>query len=81
MPTQPERCPFCGLSEHDRGEGTTEELLADMAHLAASRDRVEQALVDRVSRLRGRGVSWARVGESLGVSRQSAWERFSARVS
>jgi ATP-dependent Clp protease ATP-binding subunit ClpX len=32
------------------------------------------ALVDE---LRGREVSWARIGEALGISRQSAWERFS----
>lgn len=80
MAPDPARCSFCGLSEDDRGDGTIDELLADMAHLAASRDRVEQALVDRVVRLRGRGVSWARVGASLGVSRQAAWERFSARM-
>ena len=30
-----------------------------------------------VEELRGREVSWARIGEALGVSRQSAWERFS----
>ena len=33
--------------------------------------------MDRVQRLRGRGVTWARIGESLGMTRQSAWERFS----
>jgi len=33
-----------------------------------------QALVDR---LREREVSWAAIAEPLGVSRQSAWERFS----
>ena len=26
--------------------------------------------------LRGRGVSWAQIGTALGISRQSAWERF-----
>jgi hypothetical protein len=30
-----------------------------------------------VKRARDRGVSWSRVGQSLGISRQSAWERFS----
>jgi biotin operon repressor len=30
-----------------------------------------------VEELRGREVSWARIGEALGISRQSAWERFS----
>src|SRR5262245_37690932 len=27
--------------------------------------------------LRSREVSWAQIGEALGISRQSAWERFS----
>ena len=30
-----------------------------------------------VDQLRGRKVSWAAIGEKLGVSRQAAWERFS----
>jgi ClpX C4-type zinc finger len=30
-----------------------------------------------VEALRDLGVSWANIGEALGVSRQSAWERFS----
>jgi ATP-dependent Clp protease ATP-binding subunit ClpX len=30
-----------------------------------------------VDELRGREVSWADIGKALGVSRQSAWERFS----
>jgi biotin operon repressor len=30
-----------------------------------------------VDTLRSREVSWADIGEALGVSRQSAWERFS----
>jgi len=33
-----------------------------------------QAVVDM---LRSREVSWAQIGAALGVSRQSAWERFS----
>jgi epoxyqueuosine reductase QueG len=31
-----------------------------------------------VEALRDLGVSWANIGEALGVSRQSAWERFSS---
>jgi ATP-dependent Clp protease ATP-binding subunit ClpX len=30
-----------------------------------------------VETLRSREVSWAKIGDALGVSRQSAWERFS----
>jgi ATP-dependent Clp protease ATP-binding subunit ClpX len=54
-----------------------EELLADMARLYATRGQVETAVQDRVLRLRSRSVTWARIGEALGISRQSAWERFS----
>ena len=35
---------------------------------------VPQAQIDH---LRGRGMSWARIGDALGISRQAAWERFS----
>jgi hypothetical protein len=30
-----------------------------------------------VTDLRQRGLSWAQIGGALGISRQSAWERFS----
>ena len=56
---------------------TDDELLLDMARIAASRDQVEEAITDRARRLRTRGVTWARIGEGLGMTRQSAWERFS----
>jgi ATP-dependent Clp protease ATP-binding subunit ClpX len=35
------------------------------------------ALQDAVDTLRQREVSWATIGEALGVSRQAAWDRFS----
>ena len=55
-----------------------DELLAGMARLDASRTQVEQAVDHYAQALRERGVSWARIGEALGISRQSAWERFTA---
>ncbi len=54
-----------------------DELILDMARIAGSRDQVEEAVSDRAQRLRARGVTWARIGEGLGMTRQSAWERFS----
>jgi len=55
----------------------TEQLLTLLPSVSfateANRDFL-QALVDR---LREREVSWAAIAEPLGVSRQSAWERFS----
>jgi hypothetical protein len=39
--------------------------------------QVEQHLTGWVRRARELGATWARIGESLGMARQSAWERFS----
>jgi ATP-dependent Clp protease ATP-binding subunit ClpX len=54
----------------------TERLLE---HLRAIEETV-QAKADQLQRtvdlLRSRDVSWAQIGTALGVSRQSAWERF-----
>ncbi len=52
-------------------------LLARLAPAAATVRSAEHAVHELVGRLRERGVSWARIGEGLGVSRQAAWERFS----
>ncbi|MEV0796503.1 ClpX C4-type zinc finger protein [Kribbella sp. NPDC050281] len=56
---------------------TDDELLAEMVQLDASRGQVEAAVHDRVQVLRARSVTWAKIGETLGTTRQSAWERFS----
>jgi len=39
-------------------------------------DEVERALREAVHRARDAGYSWAEVGEALGMTKQSAWERF-----
>jgi hypothetical protein len=54
------------------------ELLQRIPFIAASAANIEAGLRDRVHELRDRGVSWARIGAALGMTRQSAWERFSA---
>jgi ATP-dependent Clp protease ATP-binding subunit ClpX len=56
---------------------TDEEILGLLPQIATVATQVEDALNDWVRRLRGRGVSWARIGTALGIARQSAWERFS----
>jgi hypothetical protein len=38
---------------------------------------MEETLKQHVDLLRQRGMTWTRIGEALGVSRQAAWERFS----
>jgi ATP-dependent Clp protease ATP-binding subunit ClpX len=54
-----------------------EELLELLPRMAAASDQVEGGLRECVARLREQGVTWARIGEALGVTRQSAWGRFS----
>jgi ATP-dependent Clp protease ATP-binding subunit ClpX len=54
-----------------------DEILAQLPRIASVATQVEDNLHVWVQRLRDRGVSWARIGESLGMARQSAWERFS----
>jgi hypothetical protein len=54
-----------------------DELLTRMADVSRSRERVDASVGVAVGVLRGRGVTWARIGDALGISRQSVWERYS----
>jgi hypothetical protein len=53
------------------------DVLANLPHIAAANSQVEANLVQWVRKARSLGASWALVGESLNMTRQSAWERFS----
>src|SRR5215471_10484978 len=53
-----------------------EPLLLILKNAAALDENLRTALQRMVDVLRKRGVSWARIGEALGVSRQAAWDRF-----
>jgi ATP-dependent Clp protease ATP-binding subunit ClpX len=53
-----------------------EALLAALGPSTLAVDRVRDVLQEQVDVLRRRGVSWAQIGEVLGISRQAAWERF-----
>ncbi|RKR29978.1 ClpX C4-type zinc finger protein [Arthrobacter oryzae] len=53
-----------------------DELLAHLPEIAAVASQVEERLGAWVGTARERNVSWARVGAALGMTRQSAWERF-----
>ena len=55
----------------------TEILLTRLKPIELTLQGMGNQLQTVVEELRGREVSWARIGEALGVSRQSAWERFS----
>ena len=59
------------------GAIATETLLARLKPIENTLQGMGNQLQTVVEELRGREVSWARIGEALGVSRQSAWERFS----
>jgi len=54
-----------------------EELLAHLPRVAAASAKLEQHLTGWVRQARSRGITWTRIGEALGMTRQSAWERFS----
>jgi len=60
-----------------RHELSDDELLASLARAQAAAPQVDAAMRDYVGILRARGISWTRIGAALGVSKQSAWERFS----
>lgn len=51
-------------------------LLTRLPEVAAAGRQVEQHLGTWVDAARERGISWARIGDALGMTRQSAWERF-----
>jgi hypothetical protein len=54
-----------------------EDLLATLPKIAAAGAQVERRLAVQVRRARSRGITWTRIGAALGMTRQSAWERFS----
>jgi hypothetical protein len=58
-------------------ERSTEELLEMLPSVSFASETNRSFLQSLVDTLREREVSWAAIAERLGVSRQSAWERFS----
>jgi hypothetical protein len=56
---------------------STDTLLSRLKPIEQTLQGMGNQLQTVVEELRGREVSWARIGEALGISRQSAWERFS----
>jgi hypothetical protein len=49
------------------------DAISDMTRLA---DDLDRAIRDAITGLRGHGYSWADIGSRLGITRQSAWERW-----
>jgi ClpX C4-type zinc finger len=54
-----------------------EAVLENLPRIAKAAQLVEESLAGWVRRGRELGATWARIGEALGMTRQSAWARFS----
>jgi ClpX C4-type zinc finger len=54
-----------------------DDVLQHLPRVAAAAAQVEQQLTEWVRKARSRGITWTRIGAALGMTRQSAWERFS----
>lgn len=51
-------------------------VLGHLPRVAVARAQVEESLNRWVGRARALGATWQQVGDALGMTRQSAWERF-----
>ncbi|MDA7949579.1 MAG: hypothetical protein MPJ78_19160 [Hyphomicrobiaceae bacterium] len=65
-------CTFTGW-----GDMSETQLLDALKVSEASVEATRSVLQAQIDELRARRVSWQKIGEALGVSRQAAWERFS----
>ena len=55
-----------------------EDPLAALRALTESEHELERIRREQVIAARAAGASWQQIGDALGVSRQSAWEAFTA---
>jgi len=53
-----------------------EALLANLERSQAAFEASRAVLQSQIDTLRKREVSWSKIGDAMGVSRQAAWERF-----
>ncbi len=61
----------------DWAESADTDSLVVLVGLAFGAARVEEKLTEVVSVCRQQGKSWTQIGEALGMTKQSAWARFS----
>jgi ATP-dependent Clp protease ATP-binding subunit ClpX len=66
-----------GVASAAGQELPVDDALARAVALHQSRQQVEREVATSVRALRARGVTWARIGEAFGMTRQSVWERYS----
>lgn len=55
-------------------------LLTAIPRVEESRNQSDYALAQCVHRAREMGASWAEIAQSMGITRRSAWERFSGKA-
>lgn len=53
-----------------------EEILAHLPEISRVGSELEEQLRLWVAAARQRDISWARIGTALGITRQTAWQRF-----
>ena len=70
----PDASPRLAPWEHDMA---LPEVLSNLPHIAAASSQLEDNLLHWVRKARALGATWAEIGDALGMTRQSAWERFS----
>jgi hypothetical protein len=58
-------------------DGAELDGLCESARVAGALDKLQRQLVLQA---RNAGRSWTEIGASLGISKQSAWERYSTRA-
>jgi ATP-dependent Clp protease ATP-binding subunit ClpX len=77
VPGQPADDPAPMVRFNEVAEMPTDRLLNLLKTQGIIFDSARARLQEAVDTLRQREVSWATIGEALGVSRQAAWDRFS----
>ena len=55
-----------------------EEILAHLSDLASASAELDERLASCVEEARSVEATWEQIGQALGVTRQSAWQRFSS---
>jgi DNA-binding NarL/FixJ family response regulator len=74
LETEDQTSPGASL---EGGRVSLDQILKDLSWIAESRTQSELQLAEWVRMARSLGASWTRIGDALGMTRQSAWQRFS----
>ncbi|MET8998747.1 ClpX C4-type zinc finger protein [Amycolatopsis sp. Hca4] len=70
---KPADAPLIAPWEHDL---PLEQVLSNLSPVSAASTQVQENLAAWVAKARALGGTWSQIGEALGMTRQSAWERF-----